>query len=440
MPGRPPHPTLPSAPSHLDTNITPVSATTTTTITTPTSAVEPPLSARSQYLPYRPPNSDYTPPASPQPVNPYAASAARKGFGSGRLKQPAKLNMETALPPAYERPVYSPSPSSSPPLPPLPSPKFALRQRTPSLLRHAATSSPLNSGYPRAEQVMGSPTFGPMQMRHPSGAGPTSDPRAIFNALGSNPVNRTSATWESTPEDTPEPPMQDHHHQQRTRGMTSASQRNYAAANPHPPLRSTTSIPDFGPARSGDRSNLSGAYRPNRGGPNWSHNDHYPPRYFRGEEPRASFRSGFTNNSSIFMEASGTERSSMATGRSSVSDAPESTYSRDRSEERDLSSDTLPTTVSPDEEDVMSTVEDVIDAYFDDIDTEEQHKRYSDVRDDRSSGYSQGDDARYYHAISAPSQTHFGGQDPDTPAHSFHEENDTAAGDTPTSPLGATGH
>lgn len=50
------------------------------------------------------------------------------------------------------------------------------------------------------------------------------------------------------------------------------------------------------------------------------------------------------------------------------SDNRASTYSRDLSEERDLSTDTLPTSISPDEEDVMSTVEDVIDAYFDDLD------------------------------------------------------------------------
>jgi hypothetical protein len=178
--------------------------------------------------------------------------------------------------------------------------------------------------------------------------------------------------------------------------MTTMSQSNF-----HPPLRSATSIPDYGPIRASDRSNLSGAYRPNRGGPNWSHNDHYPPRYFRGEETRASFRSGWTNASSSFMEASGTERSSMATGRSSISDNRTSTYSRDRSEERDMSSDTLPTTVDLDEEDIMSTVEDVIDAYFDEEDdldgqyldgdeARESSAPASDInRHTRSSSYSQ---------------------------------------------------
>ncbi|KAF1959820.1 hypothetical protein CC80DRAFT_406303 [Byssothecium circinans] len=341
---------------------------------------EPAGPSKAQYVPYRPPNGDFTPPASPQPMSPYAAPIGRKGYGSrsrSSSRQPARLQMDTSMAPAYERPMYSPSPSSSPPLPPLPSPKFAQpRQRAPSLLRHTAISSPLNNGYPRAEQVLASPTFGPVPMRHASGPGPTSDPRSIFNALGSNPVNPHSPTHEALYEESSGAASQ-----QRMRGMTNSSQPSYR----NPPLRTATSIPDYGPIRTGERSNLSGAYRPHRGGPNWSHNDHYPPRYFRGEEPRASFRSGQTNASSIFMETSGTERSSMATGRSSImSDTHLSTYSRDRSEERDLSSDTLPTSISPDEEDIMSTVEDVIDAYFEDDMSQELSREDSDEQRDRS--------------------------------------------------------
>lgn len=87
------------------------------------------------------------------------------------------------------------------------------------------------------------------------------------------------------------------------------------------------------------------------------------------------------------MEQSGTERSSIATGRSSVvsSDNRASTYSRDLSEDRDLSTDTLPTSISPDEEDVLSTVEDVIDAYFDDLDQNDLDTYPADAVGDRGS-------------------------------------------------------
>ncbi|OAG07986.1 uncharacterized protein CC84DRAFT_1059252, partial [Paraphaeosphaeria sporulosa] len=340
---------------------------------------------------------EYTPPASPQPSNhPYAHQSVRKGFGSGRSRQPAQLQMDVAVAPAYERPVYSPSPTASPPLPPLASPKYAARSRTPSLLRHAALSSPLNNGYPRAEQPQ-SPTFPPV-MRQVSNQSVTSDPRSLFNPLASNPVHANGSDpfadevpWSRT--------------QQRNRGMTTSTQTSIASYQQnYPPLRSATSIPDYGPIRASNRSNPSGAYKPDRGGLNWSHNDQFPPRLLRGEESRASVRSGWTNASS-FMEQSGTERSSVATGRSSIvsSDNRASTYSRDQSEERDLSTDTLPTSISPDEEDIMSSVEDVIDAYFDepeDMDSEPLRgdnvgDRGSSTQDsdaghnDRSSNYSQ---------------------------------------------------
>lgn len=279
--------------------------------------------------------------------------------------------MDVAVAPAYERPVYSPSPTASPPLPPLASPKFTSRSRTPSLLRHAALSSPLNGGYPQ------SPTLPPV-MRQPSNQSVTSDPRTIFNPLASNPVNHTGPAWD---------PFMDEVHgpaaQQRHRGMTTSAQ---SSAQAYPPLRAATSIPDYGPVRASERLNRSGAYKPDRGGPNWSHNDHYPLRLFRGEESRASVRSGWTNASS-FVEQSGTERSSIATGRSSIvsSDNRASTYSRDLSEERDLSTDTLPTSVSPDEEDVLSTVEDVIDAYFDDLDQNDPETYQGNAAGDRGS-------------------------------------------------------
>lgn len=358
------------------------------------------------YLAYRPPgsNAEYTPPASPQPSNHahahahayahvHAHAAVRKGFGSGRPRQPAQLQMDVAVAPAYERPVYSPSPTASPPLPPLASPKYAARSRTPSLLRHAALSSPLNNGYPRAEQPQ-SPTFPPV-MRQVSNQSVTSDPRSLFNPLASNPVHSNASDPFAEEVPWPQP-------QQRHRGMTTSTQASFHQA--YPPLRSATSIPDYGPIRASNRSNPSGTYKPDRSGLNWSHNDHFPPRLFRGEESRASVRSGWTNASSL-LEQSGTERSSVATGRSSIvsSDNRASTYSRDQSEERDLSTDTLPTSISPDEEDIMSSVEDVIDAYFDepeDMDSEplpgdSVGDRGSSTLDsdaghhDRSSNYSQ---------------------------------------------------
>lgn len=304
--------------------------------------------------------------------------------------------MDVTVAPAYERSIYSPSPTASPPLPPLTSPKYGSRSRTPSLLRHAALSSPLNSAHSRAEQPQ-SPTLPPV-MRQVSNQSVTSDPRTIFNPLASNPVNHNGPAWDRDP-------FADDVHvalaQQRHRGMTTSA---HSSAHAYPPLRSATSIPDYGPVRASDRQNRSGAYKPDRGGPNWSHNDHYPPRLFRAEESRASVRSGLTNVSSL-MEQSGTERSSIATGRSSIvsSDNRASTYSRDMSEERDLSTDTLPTSVSPDEEDVMSTVEDVIDAYFEDLDQDAPepsqghaagHRGSSTLdsdagQNDRSSTYSQ---------------------------------------------------
>lgn len=177
--------------------------------------------SRLQYVPYRPPTAEYTPPASPQlNNNPHAHAAVRKGFGAGRSRHPAQLQMDVvAAAPAYERPVYSPSPSSSPPLPPLASPKFNPRSRTPSLLRHAALSppSPLTTGLPRAEQPQ-SPTFPPM-MRQVSNQSVTSDPRSVFNPLASNPVSYNGPAWDPFIEEEPGAVVQ-----QRLRGMTTSSQ------------------------------------------------------------------------------------------------------------------------------------------------------------------------------------------------------------------------
>ncbi|KAF2007144.1 RabGAP/TBC [Amniculicola lignicola CBS 123094] len=222
--------------------------------------------------------------------------------------------MDAALLPVYERTIYSPSPSSSPPLPPLPSPHFVSRQRAPSLLRQATASSPLSEGHARAEQPIAPPTSPPIpsptRQRIGPGPGLASDPRTIFNPLASNPVNLSGPAWRLSREEKALGP------QTRARGYTSSSQPGY----PHPPLRAATSIPDYAPYRGADRSNPTSTYRPNRGGTNWSHVDNGSMRNFFYEEPRASFRSAWTNASSSFIDASGTERSSFATGRSSISE------------------------------------------------------------------------------------------------------------------------
>jgi hypothetical protein len=170
--------------------------------------------------------------------------------------------------------------------------------------------------------------------------------------------------------------------------MTSASQPGF---HPNPPLRSVTSIPDYGQFRGNDRANLSGTYKPNRGVPNWSHKDYYPmpPRQIRGEEPRASVRSCWTNASSSLIETSGTERSSVVTARSSVvSDRQTSLYSRDHStdrlRDRDDSPETIQTSEAPDDEYNMDAVDDVIDAYYYD-DDDDYHKDDGESSERRAS-------------------------------------------------------
>ncbi|KAJ4986053.1 TBC domain-containing protein [Stagonosporopsis vannaccii] len=317
--------------------------------------------SRLQYLAYTPPSCD-TPPASPPPRDVHA-----HGLPAKRDLLPVQLNMDTAVPPAYERRAYSPAPES-PTLQSiaLPSPKFPPpRQRAPSLLRHAAVSSPKYPQFPQVDGPTSSPVMAPAMRRDGSGPG-SPDLRAIFNPLASNPPTSNTPQWDSSSEDVSGPisPI-------RARGYTSSSQASFI---PTPPLRTVTSIPDYGQYRNAERSNLSGTYKPNRGVPNWSHSDYYPPppiRQLRGEDPRFSSRSGYTNTSSSVMEP-GTQRSSVATARSSIaSDRQNSMYSRDQSadrlRDRDDSPETLQTSEVAEEEeeelDQFSAVDDVIDAY-----------------------------------------------------------------------------
>ncbi|KAF2738073.1 hypothetical protein EJ04DRAFT_67947 [Polyplosphaeria fusca] len=286
---------------------------------------------------YVPPEAEYTPPASPQPSSLHHP-APKNTFGAQRRRHPPPLPTGTPNSEPYNPPTHSPTPSSSPPLAPaLPSPHLPLRQRHAELLRNGPAH---NQRHSRASQHSDSPTLStfpnaPVMMRQGSGQGPTTDPRMLFNPLASNPVQHLELR--------PQPAREDSWMlvQNRARGLTSSS-------NPYPPLRSATSIQDYTVVRNGERSHLSGTYRPNRGGANanWSHNENYPALPVRPpNDPRTS---SWTNASS-FLEASGTERSSVATRRSSISDS------------QSLASKELPEL--PDPEPENDIVDDVLDYY-----------------------------------------------------------------------------
>lgn len=207
-------------------------------------------------------------------------------------------------------------------------------------------------------------------MMRQAGVPSSPDLRTIYNPLASNPVNQDGPAWDSSNED-----VSGAGSPSRARGMTASSQASFVAT---PPLRSVTSIPDYAQYRGNERSNLSGTYKPNRGVPNWSHNDYYPPppRPFRGEELRSSFRSGWTTT-----EASGTERSSIATARSSVvSERQPSIYSRDQSRDRrrdrDDSPETAPTSDTAEEDEQLNAVDDVLDSYYYDDEDENESQDF----------------------------------------------------------------
>ncbi|CAN9100835.1 unnamed protein product [Alternaria alternata] len=306
------------------------------------------------HAPYTSPTTEYTPPTSPQPQMPYAA---KRGFGLHRSKQPAQLQMDTADAPPYEHPVYSPSPADSPSLPlaALPSPKFAQRQRAPSLLRHAAIPSSLND----IQVGMGQGPMSPIMahtMARPDSGPRSPDLRAIFNPLASNPVNSTGPSWDSSNEDLPGSPASPF----RPRGMTGSSQQSF---QPTPPLRSVTSVPDYAQYGGTGRANLSGTYKPNRGAPQLG-----PQRLLSYSTSTVSRRRATGH---------GTERSSIATARSSIaSDRQNSLYSRDpsrdRLRERDGSPETIQTSEIAEEDEYVDPVGDVLDSYYYDEEDEER--------------------------------------------------------------------
>lgn len=364
--------TIPGVPHDIDTF--------TTTTTTRSEEVAPPHTHAHAHAhnhahyaqQYRPSPADFTPPASPQLQQPQP-HAAKKGFGSLRSRHPVHLQMDTQSVPAYNGTAYNPSPAESPTLPPsaLPSPKFPHRHRAPSLLRHAAVPSPLYGDHSRPTPFPNSPTMAPAMARQGSGPG-SPGLRGFYNPLASNPVNSSGPQWDLAADD-----LSGAVSPIRPRGLTNSSQQSFQAT---PPLRSVTSIPDYSQYRRNERTNLSGTYKPNRGVPNWSHTDYYPPppRPFRGEEPRASVRSAWTTASSSVMEASGTERSSIITARSSiVSERQASMYSRDNSRDRLRDRDESPETIltseiaEEDEED-LDAVSDVLDSYYYDEDDQDR--------------------------------------------------------------------
>ncbi|RMZ71580.1 GTPase-activating GYP3 [Pyrenophora seminiperda CCB06] len=325
----------------------------------------PAMVAHPAHAAFRVAATEYTPPASPQPQAPYAAK--KGGFGSLRSRHPTHLQMDTEQDaPLRDRGLRSPTTGDSPTLP---SPNFCPRKRAPSLLRHAAIPSPLHATLGPPQPM--SPIMAPAMARQDSNGPRSPDLRTIFNPLASNPINSPGPAWASPIEDLSGPPSSP----LRPRGMTSSSQGPFP-----PPLRSVTSIPDYAQYRGNERTNLSGTYKPNRGVPNWSHKDYYPPpppRPFRGEEPRSSFKSAWTTASSSILETSGTERSSIVTARSSLaSDRHPSIYSRDESrdrlQERGDSPETILTSEAAEDEENLDAVGDVLDSYFYDEDDEER--------------------------------------------------------------------
>ena len=292
---------------------------------------------------------EYTPPASPRalgsPLLPPKAS-----FGHTRPRQPLKLPIDdgTPLVPRERRFHGSTPESSSPPLPP--SPNFPRPKRDSSRSRYGAmpaVSSPLNEVFPRTGPS--SPTWSmASSVRQASGTTFALDGSARCNPLGSNPVSvrdwrssRDDAAWIS---------------QYRSRGQTTSAPGH---APPVPVLRSASSIPDYLPYRLPGRN---AAPAPHRSEQAKESRDSYqslgrPGAYSRNDEVRSSIRSGWTNASSAFLDASGTERSSIATGRSSRSDRH--TNSHDAEYPDDVSQQPF----DDDDEDVMS-VEDAIDMYF----------------------------------------------------------------------------
>ncbi|KAF1983645.1 hypothetical protein K402DRAFT_159398 [Aulographum hederae CBS 113979] len=106
----------------------------------------------------------------------------------------------------------------------------------------------------------------------------------------------------------------------RSRGMTT----NSAHQPTLPPLRFSTSIPDFASLRSSNRG-LNSIYRPDRGpyardSTRSSITREQLPSSGLSEEIRSSFRSNWTIASSNFLDPSDTERSSVVTKASSFSD------------------------------------------------------------------------------------------------------------------------
>lgn len=235
----------------------------------------------------------YTPPPTPPDA-----------LRSHPLRQPLKLQVDHGSRTANDASStqYLPSPGGSKPSSPV-SPRVAhypVRRASSQILRHRA-ASPLSQQ--RFPEVVDDSNF-----QSQSGLG------QVRGRM------RQAAPLDSLYSDTPGV----EYHPTRARGMTAT---NTSPLRAHGVLRTATSIPDYGPVRSGQRNNANAVYNPDRGRPR---QDSYQssfrqPLFRRGEDDtRSSMRSGFTTTSSSFLEASGTERSSVVTKSSSNSELRES--------------------------------------------------------------------------------------------------------------------
>ncbi|KKY21262.1 putative tbc domain-containing protein [Diplodia seriata] len=248
-------------------------------------------------------------------------------------------------------------PPVAPPLPHLP-----LRKRSSQRLRQRAASpllsSPLNeSRIPRSAVDYPSPTRSTRSTRSRQTSTVskpyTDDPAHSLqpSPLGSPISTRTDA---DEPDEDIVDPLPD---SIRIRPRASS----HTISKPQRTLRTSTSIPNLAQLRAREVVSAQGHRRERRS----TVRDSYlsmlrrePPGrpLVLGEEMRSSYRSNFTNSSSGFVDASGTERSSIISERSGMSTTPYTTdYENTDVEKTDFE--------QTDAEQELMTVEDAIDMY-----------------------------------------------------------------------------
>ncbi|OCK83290.1 RabGAP/TBC [Lepidopterella palustris CBS 459.81] len=277
-----------------------------------------PIEAESDYaFPSSPPYTKFTPPASPKDVD-TSPIALSKSVVPIRLKRAIHVPAETSN---LQNTRENISPTSSPELPnafalprTIPPPHLPLRKTSSQLLRQRVLPplpSPLNEEeVPRDEQPSPTQSISSGRLRQESA---TDEDVYKNKPLPSNPT-----TPRRSFKDERQWPLKS-----RARGQTTSSHASSQFISHHI-LRPSMSIPDLGPIRAPNRNGPSTTYKPDRGHPGRESDAfQYSARrdpFSRSDEARASFRSGWTNASSGFLDASGTERSSVVTKRSSTSD------------------------------------------------------------------------------------------------------------------------